>query len=114
MKLINQTKNNIISEKLEKADSFLLRLKGLLGRTVLADNEALWIEHCSSIHTFFMNFSIDVIFVDRNLKVKKLYEDVRPGRLTWPAWGASSVFELPKGKIALKNINLGDQLNVGH
>jgi uncharacterized membrane protein (UPF0127 family) len=99
--------------RLEVADTFATRGKGLLGRSTLATEEALWIHHCNSIHTFFMKFAIDCVFVDRNLKVKKVYHGVRPWRLVLPVLGASSVIEMASGTAASLKINVGDQLHVG-
>lgn len=114
MKLYNASKNTIIVDDVKKAFSFFARLKGLLGRKSLSRNEALWIDHCPSIHTFFMNFTIDVVFVDKELKVCANYENVKPWRLVTPIWRAQSVFEFAEGTIKQKNIEVGDQLNVAH
>lgn len=89
------------------------RMKGLLGRTHLAKEHALWLAPGNSIHTFFMKFPIDVVFVDRHLRVKKVYQQVQPGRLIWPVLGASSVFELAAGVANPDKISVGDQLHVG-
>lgn len=110
---MNKTTNQTLIPRLEVADTFKSRGVGLLGRTGLASEEALWIHHCNSIHTFFMKFSIDCVFVDRNLKVKKVYHDVRPWRLVLPVLGASSVIEMASGVAERLNINVGDQLHVG-
>jgi uncharacterized membrane protein (UPF0127 family) len=111
---MNITKNLVLAEKVEKAVSFHSRLKGLLGRKTMNANETLWIIRCSSIHTFFMNFSIDVVFVDHSLKVRARYENVKPWRLVSTVWGAKSVFEFAAGAIAKGKIEVGDQLNVVH
>ena len=114
MQLVNQTKNNVIAPELQKASGLFDRMKGLLGTKSLAESQALWITFCSSIHTFFMNYSIDVVFVDRSLKVQKAFAHVRPWRLIWPVWGANSVFEFSAGAIERNRIEAGDQLHVGH
>ncbi len=112
--LVNETKNISISQELRKADTYLGRLIGLLATSSLSTEQALWIERCNSIHTFFMRFPIDVVFIDRNLKVKKVIENVRPWRFTWPVWGAHSTIEMPVGAIRRGRIEVGDQLHVGH
>ncbi len=111
--LLNKTTNQTLIPRLEVADTFKTRGVGLLGRHSLASEEALWIHHCNSIHTFFMKFSIDCVFVDRNLKVRKIYHDVRPWSLVLPVFGASSVIEMSSGVAQRLNINVGDQLHVG-
>ena len=95
------------------ADSFLARSKGLLGRNHLAQEHALWIKRCNSIHTFFMKFAIDAVFVDKKLKVVSIYQDLKPWRITRIHLKASSVFEFQAGTLAhLKTgmIKVGDQL----
>lgn len=113
MKLENRTKKNIISSKVMHARSIFARMKGLLGHKNLMADEVMWIEPCKSIHTWFMRFPIDAVFVNQNLQVVTLKSNIHPWRLVWPNWQATSVFELPQGTIAKKNIESGDQLYVG-
>ena len=102
----------LLTDKLEKAESFFKRGKGLLGRSELSVDQALWINPCNNIHTFFMKFSIDCLFLDKNLKIKKIYSQVKPFRLAGPVWRASSVIELKAGNIEKWKLNIGDQLYV--
>lgn len=111
--LENKTKNITIAVQLDIADNFFNRGVGLMGRKSFSSEQGLWIHRCNSIHTCFMNFSIDCVFVDRSLKVKALRKSVRPWRLVWPIWSASSVFELPAGTISRLQIQEGDELYVG-
>lgn len=112
-RLINRTKNIEIAGDVRIASSFAARMKGLLGERELAAGRALWIERCNSIHTWFMRFAIDVVFVDRQLIVQKVCRDVGPWRVTFPAWRANSVFEMPAGTLANRLVDVGDQLHVG-
>ncbi len=113
MKLLNASKNQtVVIDQLEIADSLWSRLKGLLGRASMSHNNAMWFDNCTSIHTFFMKFSIDVVFLDRSMKVKRVYAGVKPGRLVGPVWGARSVVEMAAGKMATTTVEIGDQLNV--
>jgi hypothetical protein len=98
--------------QLEIAESFAARAKGLLGRQSLGEEQALWIKPSNSIHTFFMKFAIDVIFLDRSLKVRKTFQNVRPGRLILPVWAAASVIELKAGFLQKNPVHLGEQLHV--
>ncbi|UOE99985.1 DUF192 domain-containing protein [Bdellovibrio reynosensis] len=111
--LKNLTTNQTLVPQLSVARTFWSRGKGLLGRSALPQEEALWIHRCNSIHTYFMKFSIDCVFVDKNLQVKAIYQDVKPWRLVAPVWGASSVIELAAGTVTTMKINVGDQLYVG-
>lgn len=111
--LMNKTTNETLIPQLEVARTFSSRGKGLLGRSSLSDDQALWIHRCNSIHTFFMKFSIDCVFVDKNMKVKAIYQDIHPWRLIPPVWGASSVIEMASGASRKMKVKVGDQLYVG-
>ena len=113
MILLNQTKNSPVLSQLSEAKSFWPRLKGLLGHADLNDQEGLWIHQCNSIHTFGMRFTIDCIFLNSDLKVKKIVENVKPNRMVLPIWGAVSVVELAAGQARKQNVEKGDQLHVG-
>lgn len=82
--------------QIEVADDFWQRFCGLMGRKQLEDGEGLLLRHCSSIHTCFMKFSIDVVYLDRNFKVLD-YETVRPWKIGSLIKGAHHVLELPAG-----------------
>ena len=111
MKLINHFSKNVLVEDLEKASNILSRGKGLLGRSHLADTSGLWIENCRDIHTCFMKFPIDAIFLDKDMKVVSLHKNIQPWRFTF-SWKAKSVVELAAGKIEKSKVQVGDQLNV--
>lgn len=110
--LWNKTKNLQLAENVEAANDFIKRSKGLLGRNTFPRGSALWISQCNSIHTWFMKFSIDAVFVDKQLRVRAAYMDIKPWRLIWPIWGAQSVFEFSAGQISSQNIHVGDLLDV--
>ena len=77
---------------------------GLMGRSNLASGEGLWIEPCNSIHMFFMLFAIDVLFLDRDGKVKRVLLRLRPWRVSPIVFGARTVVELPAGTLADKSL----------
>lgn len=83
-----------------------------MGRKTLPAQEALWLRPCNSIHTFWMRFAIDVLFLDRQLRIVKLIENLRPFRLTLPSPHAASVIEMPAHSISQYNLRLGDELRV--
>lgn len=99
-----------IASDLKTADTLLSRTKGLLGRSSLPQGEGLWIKRCNSIHTAFMKFPIDVLFVDKNLKVVSVYENLKPWRITRLHFSASSVIELPAGTVSDSTNGNGDAL----
>lgn len=101
-----------MADNLVLANTALRRLRGLMGRKALAPNEALWLRPCNSIHTFWMRFAIDVVWLDRKLRIVKLVRNLRPFRLTLPASQAASIIELPAYSIAQHNLRVGDELRV--
>ncbi len=110
--LMNSQKQILIPD-LTIANTMWTRGKGLLGTKDLATNKAVWLNPGNSIHTFFMNYAIDCIFVDAELRVKALVPNVQPGKMIWPIWGAKSVFEMKAGVLEKLNLQVGDQLHVG-
>ncbi len=112
MRLINQTKNTILAEEVSFADTPLKRIKGLLGRKDFHRGQALIIKPCNAIHTFFMRFPIDALFVDRNYKVVQTIAYLKPFRLTSIYFKASLVIELPSGTIQATPTEVGDQLTL--
>jgi len=110
MQLKNKTSLVTIFEKVERASTMGERMLGLLGRTSLPTQSCLWIEPCNNIHTFFMKFNLDLIFVDKHLKVLKVLENVKPFQLRF-AFKAQSVFEASSQNISSK-VSIGDQLYV--
>lgn len=85
------------------------RMRGLLGRPPLQDNQGLLIRPCSSVHTFGMRYPIDLIFLNKNGRITKLVHALRPRRLAW-SWGAHMVVELPGGTLSQLDLTLNSQL----
>ncbi len=96
-------------ERCEVADSPLRRLRGLLGRGGLDAGEGILLRPAPAIHTCFMRFPIDAVFVDRRLEVVAVSEDLRPWRLA-RAKGAHSVVELAAGEARRLGIAAGSRL----
>ncbi|HEX4021257.1 MAG TPA: DUF192 domain-containing protein [Acidobacteriaceae bacterium] len=109
LKISNLTRPAVIAHYVEIARHGAARRKGLLGRNHLATGEGLWIVPCESVHTFGMRFAIDLIYLDRNKKVKKVRSDVPPWRLS-ACLSAHSVLELAPGTIHRTGIRRGDRL----
>lgn len=78
----------------EVAETFAERAKGLIGRSGLPKGHGLLILRCNCIHTFFMRFSIDATFLDRQNRVVRVVRNIRPWRLwVWGGWRAVKVLE---------------------
>ena len=112
VRIVNLTKNTLIAQEARVASSLGRRMKGLLGRSGLSVNEALILKPCSSIHTFFMRFPIDVLFLDQNMRIIRLIQPMLPNRLGPAVWGAKMVIELPAGKLAQTQTQAGDMLEI--
>ena len=111
-RLINKQNDQVIAANVMKAESFRQRLVGLLGHSHLDSDSTLWIARCNSIHTWFMRFAIDVVFVDKQLKIQSIHKNVRPWRMTLPKRSADSVFEFAAGTLEPFDLKQGDQLDV--
>lgn len=94
------------------ADSFFSRMRGLLGRRQLADDECLLIRPAGSIHTFFMRFPIDALFLDRELRVLAVSNDLKPWRVAGQR-GAHVVVEMAAGQATKRGVRVGEQLALG-
>jgi len=110
VQIVNVAKGVVLAQKAQIASSLGQRLKGLLGKKSLTNNEGLVLKPCASIHTFFMRFPIDVLFLDKNMRIIKLIQNMPPARLSSTAWGSKITIELPAGKISQTNTQTGDIL----
>lgn len=81
------------------AETLLLRMKGLLGRDRLETGKGLLIRPCKGIHTFFMRFPIDAVFLDRESRIVAISRSLPPNRMTPVYRKAYSVLELPAGTV---------------
>jgi uncharacterized membrane protein (UPF0127 family) len=107
----NRTRNVVLADRASIAETSADRRKGLLGRESLDNGEGLWIVPCESIHTFFMNFAIDVVFLSRRGEVLK----IRPNMTQWKialSLRAHSVLELPAGILNRTGTVVGDHLEM--
>lgn len=102
----------VVCERCTIADSPLPRMRGLLGRRGLPSREGVLLRPAGSVHTFFMRFPIDVVFLDREGRVLRVAEAVPPWR-TAAARGARSVLELRAGECERRGVEAGDVLVVG-
>jgi uncharacterized membrane protein (UPF0127 family) len=110
--VVNSTKQIQLADSIELAGDASTRRKGLLGRNALSVGEGLWIVPCEAIHTFGMQFAIDLVFLDRDKVVKKVRYGVVPGRLSM-CLSAHSVLELASGSVRPTGTVPGDKLEFG-
>lgn len=109
-KLINKTKNVTISTKTKIARSFYSRLMGLMFRRSMDEDEALVFYKASSIHMFFMFMAIDVVFLDKEMKVMRVVSKLKPWLMA-NCFGSYCTIELPAGK-AQYLISVADELAI--
>ena len=105
----NHTRDTVLAHAVEVADTSAKRRTGLLKHEKLEPGEGLWIVPCESVHTFFMKFPIDLLYLDRRHKVRKARSAVRPWRLS-ACLLAHSVLELPAGTVKQSGTQAGDEL----
>lgn len=109
IRVTNVARNTVLATCLEQAGNAAKRSKGLLGRKGLPPGGGLWIVPCESVHTFWMQFPIDLVYIDRKLRIKKLRSNVQPWRLS-ACLSAHSILELPSGTIQSTLTQVGDTL----
>ena len=110
MNLIDTTRATVVGTRIVTADTSLTRLVGLLGKRRLDAGCGLLIMPSSGIHTFGMLFSIDVVALNKNLQVMKVWHRLAPFRITSINLKTHSMLELPAGQIKNCRIEVGDQL----
>jgi uncharacterized membrane protein (UPF0127 family) len=109
--LRNRRSGRVLADRLIPALDSKTRKKGLLGRTSLADGEAMVIAPTNAIHTWFMRFAIDIVFVNREGRVVKARSAVKPWRMTGALRGYAAI-ELPAGSLESHDTIRGDLLEI--
>ena len=108
-RIIIERTGSVLAERAQLATDALSRMRGLLGRRDLPAGEAIILRPSSSIHTLFMAFAIDVIYVDRNDQVVKTVAGLKPYRLS-AARRAHTTIEMRAGSLVGQDIKPGDKL----
>lgn len=108
----NNSRSGLLAEHIEVAQTSISRMRGLLGRPKLDAGTGLWIRPSSGVHTVGMRFAIDVIGLDKNLRVVKLWSHLVPYRVTALSWKMHSALELPSGTISNNGVRIGDLLRI--
>lgn len=111
VRIINLTRGAVLADRAAIANTSETRRAGLLERTGLEPGEGLWILPCEAVHCFFMKFTIDVVFLDRQKRVVKLAPNLKPWRMAG-SFRARSVVELPAGRIQETGTRVGDEFEI--
>jgi uncharacterized membrane protein (UPF0127 family) len=107
--LVNARTGEVIAGAVEIADTRATRRRGLLGRDRLDPSAALVLAPCFAIHTAFMRFSIDAVFINRDGVVVRIVRDLAPWRLA-AAWRARAVIEVTAGVLGARDLQVGDRV----
>lgn len=92
--MINLTTGDIVASEVYYADNYWLRLRGLMARPPLKPGEALWILPCQQVHTCFMKVSLDLVFLDKRLVVRRVVRGIKPWRVSPWVRGTHSLLEM--------------------
>jgi hypothetical protein len=111
LRVRNLTKNTVLADRAGIADTSATRQRGLLKHTGLAEGEGLWIVPCEGVHSFFMKFAIDVVFINKKRQVTKVRRNMVKNRIAL-SLRAHSTIELPVGMIDKSQTAAGDQLEL--
>lgn len=114
MKIVNQTRGKVLAEKARVTRSARERMRGLLGRDGLDPGEGLYISPCTSIHSFFMRFVFDAVFVGKDGTVLHIISRMKKWRASRIVSRAAGVLELPEGVLEKTATVKGDVLVFEH
>jgi uncharacterized membrane protein (UPF0127 family) len=109
--IVNGRTGEVLATRGRLAQSFRTRAVGLLGDKRLDDGEALIIKPCWSIHTFFMRFPIDVMFIDKSGHVRKIVHSMPAWRFA-ASWGAQDTIEMAPGVLQSFDVLVGDRIEL--
>lgn len=102
----------VVAANVRRADNPLRRLLGYLPRASVAAGEGLWFEPCSAVHMLGMRTALDIVLLDRERRVLRAEEGVRPGRLAVSARGTQVVLELGPGTLRANPVKPGEILEL--
>lgn len=108
--LRNGRNGALLATDVETAGSLWAKTKGLLGRDQLPGGHGLYLDHCQSIHSFFMRFPFDALFVDKKWRILHAIQAMPANRASRHVWRARGIFELPAGVIQATDTQIGDTL----
>ncbi|HEY3489383.1 MAG TPA: DUF192 domain-containing protein [Candidatus Deferrimicrobiaceae bacterium] len=109
-KIVNETRNVMLGDRVRVADNFWRRLKGLLGTRSLHPGDGLWISPCDAVHTLGMRYPIDLVFIDGSGVVVGCCPGLPPNRISPRYRKACGVLELPAGMLARTGTEPGDRV----
>lgn len=110
VRVINATRQQVLAERAEVAESFLRRGIGLLGRSDWSRADGLVIVPSDGVHSLFMRMTIDVLHLGKDGTVTKLLPSLKPWRIGPIVWGGHAAVELPAGTAERTGTVIGDRI----
>lgn len=107
MKLVNLDTGEVLADHLGEARTFFRRLKGLMFTKHLMPEDGLYLVPCRSVHSFFMNYSIDVLYLNNQLQIIAMDMRLKPGKFGQVNRNTTSVVELPAGMLESSQTRVG-------
>lgn len=107
--ILKTESGEVLCNRMIFAQSMIERMKGLMFSIELPNCDGLMLRPCNSIHTFFMLYKIDVLFLDRELKIVKVIYNLSPWRMTWIYFNSYQVLEMKAGMLK-KDLKIGEKL----
>jgi uncharacterized membrane protein (UPF0127 family) len=111
MRITNRTRNTILGTRVVRAATFWSRLRGFIGRPEPKRGEGILLDPCTAVHTCWMAFSLDVVFLDERGRVLKLVRSISPWSFTRRVRGGRYALEVPVGTIDGSSTQVGDELS---
>lgn len=112
MKLIHSKSKQLLADNITVAKDIFSRFKGLLGTDELSPGRGIWLTPCNAVHTFGMRYAIDVLFLDRSLRIVHQVKKLQPNRITRIILKAHSIVELPAGTLEEHPVSRRDQMHI--
>lgn len=109
MRIVNRTRGTLLGGRVVLADSWWSRLRGFLMRPEPRRGEGLLLTPCDAIHTWGMDFDLDVVFLDGSGDILSVVEDLPPRRIPPRVRGARYVLEVPSGTVRATGTAVGDR-----
>jgi len=110
----NRTRHAYLATRLTIAGTHWSRFRGLMWTDAdkFHAGDGLWILPCRGVHTFAMNFPIDVAYLDTNKFVVHMEQNLRPWRVARISLRAASVLELPAETLKSSGTSIGDEIEI--
>lgn len=110
MRITNRTRNTLLGSRVTLASTWLGRLRGFIGRPEPGPGEGILLLPCDAVHTFWMSFDLDVLFLDEKGRVLEVVRSLRPWKRTRRVPKARYVLEVPVGTVDGSGTQVGDEL----